>query len=360
MAGSERQSRLFVLGAAGVAVFTIGVVVACLRLPEWRNRSVPAESFFTARLQQLAGPAGLRIESAPRVQLRSKSVVYENGALPQRETAYEILGPRAAGWLAREGRGPFVEVSARSRWPTWSESGQLRVIFSLRGVPLSAIWIPDDLFHFPVTATGPPRLDLDRLFLPPVRREPDVELHVLGETIRLSAVPGSSPPESLIRTVIGAPVAPMIELDGAGLSDIPRHASRRTPRTKGWDSAPCRMVDRRMRRRPVAHGAVVRDDGVGSGHDRGERPAADLRRRQFADRRWSVPDRLDHAGDLCGVSFPAGSARSRRRNIPRRISAGYADSAFVVWGCAHRRTRPDSRPCDHVRQVRTHGPPDRC
>jgi len=211
MIESERRSRLLLLGAIGVVVFTIGVVVASLRLPEWRNRSVPAESFFAARLQQLAGPAGLQIESAPRVQLRSKSIVYESGVFPQRETAYEFLGREAPGWLAREGRGPFVEVGARSRWPTWSEGGQLRVIFSLRGVPLSAMWIPDDLFHFPVTATGPPRIDLDRLFLPEVRREPDVDLHILNETIRFSSVPGSSPPESLIRSSLGAPVAPMIE-----------------------------------------------------------------------------------------------------------------------------------------------------
>jgi hypothetical protein len=154
MLESERRSRLLLLGAIGIVVFVIGVVAACFRLPEWRNRSVPAESFFTARLQQLAGPAGLKIESIPHVQLRSKSVVYENGAFPQRETAYEILGPRAAGWLEREGRGPFVEVAARSRWPTWNEGGQLRVIFSLRGVPLSAMWIPDDVLHYPVTPTG--------------------------------------------------------------------------------------------------------------------------------------------------------------------------------------------------------------
>src|SRR5438034_10932182 len=99
MVGSERRSRLVVLGAAGVAVFIIGVVAACLRLPEWRNRSMPEQSFFAARLQQIVGPAGLELESAPRMQLRSKSVIYDNDSLPQRETAYDILGPRAAGWL---------------------------------------------------------------------------------------------------------------------------------------------------------------------------------------------------------------------------------------------------------------------
>ncbi|HEX9459576.1 MAG TPA: hypothetical protein VGA84_10555, partial [Thermoanaerobaculia bacterium] len=206
----ERRS-LLMLGAAGVAVFAIGIVIACLRLPDWRNGSFPAEGFFAARLQQIAGPAGLQIESSPRSQLRSKSIIYDDGSFPQRETAYDILGTRAADWLAREGRGPFVEVTARSRWRNWNEDGQLRVIFSLRGVPIAAVWLPDDLFHLPVTATSPPPLDLDRLFLPAVRREPEIELHVMAEAIRLSGIPGSSPPESLIRMAVSGPIAPMVQ-----------------------------------------------------------------------------------------------------------------------------------------------------
>ncbi len=199
------------LGAAGVAVFILGVVIASLRLPEWRNGQLPAESFFTSRLQQLAAPGGLQIESPPRAQLRSKGIIFDDSSFPQRETAYDILGTPAADWLAREGRGPFVEAAARSRWRNWNEDGQLRVIFSLRGVPIAAVWIPDDLFHVPVTASGPLRLDLDRLFLPPVRPEPDIELHVMAQPIRLSGVPGTSPPESLIRLAVNGPAAPMIQ-----------------------------------------------------------------------------------------------------------------------------------------------------
>lgn len=210
MVASERRS-LLMLGAAGVAVFILGVVIASLRLPEWRNGQLPAESFFTSRLQQLAAPGGLQIESPPRAQLRSKGIIFDDSSFPQRETAYDILGTPAADWLAREGRGPFVEAAARSRWRNWNEDGQLRVIFSLRGVPIAAVWIPDDLFHVPVTASGPLRLDLDRLFLPPVRPEPDIELHVMAQPIRLSGVPGTSPPESLIRLAVNGPAAPMIQ-----------------------------------------------------------------------------------------------------------------------------------------------------
>jgi hypothetical protein len=209
MAGSERRSRLVSLGAAGVAVFTIGVVVACLRLPEWRNRSVPGQSFFAARLQQIAGPAGLELESAPRMQLRSKGVIYDNDSLPQRETAYDILGPRAPEWLTREGRGPFVEAAAQSRWRTGNGSGQLRVLFSTRGVPVSAMWIPEELFRASSTAAGARRVNLDQLFVPAGQRMPAIELNLLAETVRVMDIPGSAPSETLLGMSIQGTTAPI-------------------------------------------------------------------------------------------------------------------------------------------------------
>ena len=209
MLESERRSRLLLLGAIGVAVFVIGVVAACFRLPEWRNARLPDESFFAARLRQIAGPAGLQLESAPRVQLRSKSMIYDNDSLPQRETAYDVLGPRAAGWLTREGRGPYVEASASSRPRTGSERGQLHVVFSLRGLPLSAMWLPDELWHSPSAAAGPVRMDLDRMFLPSGGQT--IELNMLAETIRLTPVPGSVPPETLISTSITGATAPFVQ-----------------------------------------------------------------------------------------------------------------------------------------------------
>ncbi|HXH37019.1 MAG TPA: hypothetical protein VNN08_00180, partial [Thermoanaerobaculia bacterium] len=205
MAGPQRHSRLLALGAIGVAVFAIGVVVALLRLPEWRNVRLPEQSFFAARLQEISAPAGLGLESSPRMQLRSRSIIFDDGSFPQRESAYDVLGPRAADWLTRAGRGPYVEAAARSRWRTWSEAGQLRVLFSVRGVPVSAMWIPDDPLHFPVTATGPPRLKLDRLFLPAVRQASDIELHAMGQPIHLAAVPGSAPPETVLSAPLGGP-----------------------------------------------------------------------------------------------------------------------------------------------------------
>lgn len=211
MAGSERHSRLVSLGAIGVSVFAIGVVVALLRLPEWRNRTLPDQSFFAVRLQQITGPAGLHLESAPRMQLRSRSIIFTHGSLPLAETAYDVLGTRAADWLTREGRGPYVEAAARSKWRTRSEAGQLRVLFSVRGVPVSAMWTADDPFHFPVTAAGPSGLELDRLFLPAATQGPAIDLHALNAVIHLTAVPGSTPPESLLSASIGGPVEPVVQ-----------------------------------------------------------------------------------------------------------------------------------------------------
>jgi hypothetical protein len=200
MVGPDRRARLLALGAIGVAVFATGVVVATYRQPEWRNRSLPEQSFFAARLQQVAGPAGLRIESLPRVQLRSKNFINDSAVLSDRETAYDILGPSAADWLAREGRGPFVEAAAESRWKSGSERGQLRVLFSVRGVPISAMWLPEELLRSRSAAPSS-RLELERIFLPRLQT-PEIELTMLTETIRLADIPASAPPEVLISSSI--------------------------------------------------------------------------------------------------------------------------------------------------------------
>jgi hypothetical protein len=193
--------RLLGLSAIGVAVFAIGIIVALRQLPDWRNLSLPEESFFAARLQQIAGPADLRLESLPHVQLRSKGFLTEGDLLSERETAYDVLGPAAADWLTREGRGPYVDATAQTRWGAGGERGQLRVLFSVRGVPISAIWIPEELLRSRSSAPSA-RLGLERLFLPRGQTAPEVEMTVMTETLRLAAVPGSAPPEVLITTSV--------------------------------------------------------------------------------------------------------------------------------------------------------------
>ncbi|MEA2163093.1 MAG: phosphoserine phosphatase RsbU/P [Thermoanaerobaculia bacterium] len=206
MAGPERRLGLLALGAIGIAIFAIGIAAAFHRLPEWRNRSVPDQSFFAVRLQQTAAPAGLRIESLPRVQLRSKYVLTNSELLSERETAYDVLGPSAADWLAREGRGPFVEAAAQTRWTSGGEKGQLRVLFSLRGVPVSATWIPEELLRSRSAATSS-RLEIERMFMPR-QQTPEVELTVMTETLRLAPIPRADPPEVLISTAIRGANAP--------------------------------------------------------------------------------------------------------------------------------------------------------
>jgi Stage II sporulation protein E (SpoIIE) len=193
--------RLLGLGAIGVAVFAIGVFVALRQLPEWRNLSIPEESFFAARLQQIAGPADIRLESLPHVQLRSNGIVLESDLISDREKAYDFLGPSAVDWLTREGRGPYVAATAQTRWGAGGERGQLRVLFSVRGVPISAVWLPEELLRSRPSASSA-RLELERLFLPPDQTVPEVEMTVMTETLRLAPFPGSAPPEVLITTSI--------------------------------------------------------------------------------------------------------------------------------------------------------------
>src|SRR5688572_24973375 len=138
------QRRLFTLGAIGIALLIGGIAVAMLRLPEWRNRRVPDKQFFATRMQQVARQAGLSIDAPPTAQLRSKGWLHNEDQLGEHESAYARLGPAAANWLTREGRGPYVETVAHSSWLPDNGKGELRVLFSLRGEPVSAMWLAAD------------------------------------------------------------------------------------------------------------------------------------------------------------------------------------------------------------------------
>lgn len=211
---SARRPRLLTLGAIGVVVFIAGVVIATGSLPEWRNRKVPKGDFFAARLQESARQAGLEVESLPHTSLHSKSWIQDSDLVKQRETAYDFLGPSAAAWLAREGRGPFVLSAAHTRWMN-HESGELRILFSLRGAPMSAIWVPDDLLRPSSFATAAQRngqrLAFERLFLPPGAAIAESELGVFSDTVHFVPIPGANPAESLIATSFGGTTAPFVQ-----------------------------------------------------------------------------------------------------------------------------------------------------
>jgi phosphoserine phosphatase RsbU/P len=207
------QRRLRVLGAIGVAVLLAGLAVAMLRLPEWRNRHMPREEFFGTRLQQVARQAGLALASQPRTQIRSKGWLHDEDQFGQYDTAYDYLGAGAADWLAREGRGPYVETIARSKWSDDQAAGELRVLFSLRGAPVTAMWVADNPFRASRSQrseAGPSRRRaLVRIF--GAGDASETELALLGETVHLTPVPGSNPPQTLIGTSIGGPAMPYVQ-----------------------------------------------------------------------------------------------------------------------------------------------------
>ncbi len=195
------RPRLILLAAIGIVVFIGGVALALRRLPEWRNRNVPNHDFFAIRLREASNLAGLEVESDPRTTLRSKSWIHDDDEYGEYETAYDTLGTGAADWLAREGRGPYVEATARTRWPN-GDDGELHVLFSTRGVPIAAMWILEDPF-----SGGPPRRNaergarqhaLTRIFLPPGASPRVVELEVLGQLIDATPIPQTSPAETAL------------------------------------------------------------------------------------------------------------------------------------------------------------------
>jgi len=208
MIAPSRRPSLLALGVIGILVFLAGLAFAMVRLPEWRNRDVPDEAFFTARLRESAQRAGLTLEGAPRLQLRSKGWIQDTDSMAERETAYTILGSKAADWLAREGRGPFVEAVGRGTWPGTNQRGELRVLFSLRATPVSAIWMADDLLRatsaLPKGGRDVRRAALERMFLPAGATVTETEFSAFSETVHLAEIPGSSPPETLIAIPLGS------------------------------------------------------------------------------------------------------------------------------------------------------------
>ena len=212
-APSPSPRRLLVLAATGGGLLLLGLIAAAARLPEWRHRRIPEGRFFTARLAALAERAGLQLVGPAGVELRSSGSVYDE-LLSARDTAYEHLGPEAADWRARNGRGPFVETVAASLWRTDPAAGELRVLFSLLGEPVAARWIPHDPFRTSPTASTPRRLRTDaltRMFVPAHNEASAVDLEVLAQSIRLIPIPNTDPAETLLASSSAGGIAPAVQ-----------------------------------------------------------------------------------------------------------------------------------------------------
>jgi len=204
--------RLSVLAAIGLALFAGGIAAALLRLPEWRNRNVPDHELFATRLRESARTAGLEIESDPRTKMRSESWIHDQ-ELTDHETTYDVLGKEAADFLARRGRGPFVQATARSRWPD-GERGDLHVLFSIRGEAMAARWIHSDPLGAPTRRSidrGARRLALARMFMPHGAPMKEIDTDVLGQGAHLVGVPGSQPAETLVSYDVTSIAAPNVQ-----------------------------------------------------------------------------------------------------------------------------------------------------
>jgi hypothetical protein len=163
-------------------------------------------------MQQVARQAGLSIDAPPTAQLRSKGWLHNEDELGEHETAYDRLGPAAADWLARRGRGPYVETVAHSSWIADRKKGELRVLFSLRGEPVSAMWLADDPFSASPSRSNEiaaRRRAVMRIFAP--AGAPESEIAVFGQPVHLAPLPGSNPPESLLGTTVAGAGMPYVQ-----------------------------------------------------------------------------------------------------------------------------------------------------
>lgn len=187
------------LGGSSVLVFALGLIAAAYRLPEWRSGEIPRPSFFSERLTGLARQAGVAIEGEPRFGLQSTRWLNNELQLIHSDPAYETLGPSASDWLTREGRGPFVNAGAQGRWT--GGAGELRVLFSLRGEPVAAMWTPRDPFARTPKSESEAMLRFQAIMAIAAHgqsMERSEQTSILGQRTQVAGLPSSRPPESLI------------------------------------------------------------------------------------------------------------------------------------------------------------------
>jgi sigma-B regulation protein RsbU (phosphoserine phosphatase) len=193
---------LTAIGIAGLAIFSAGLIVARLRLPEWRTGAVPPRSYFATRLQAATSRAGISMISPPRFQVISRSLIDADSDLDPTDPPYRVFGTRAADWLASRGRGPFVEavVDARLR-SREHEVDHLRVIYSLQGEPIGAAWLPLNpvAIQLRETATAAAlRQALAVIMAPDILRPPGQDLDVFGAKVTLVPLAGGDRQESFV------------------------------------------------------------------------------------------------------------------------------------------------------------------
>lgn len=163
-------------------------------------------SFFETRFREAAARVGLELTSAPNLRLNSLGAVDQELALEDEDSAYGVLGTRAPEWLAQKGRGPFMEASSRSRWAgAPGLTGEFRVIFSLQGEPVSAIWAGHDPFARPQPGQPEgqrPLESISAVFVASTALSRAEKVHLFGQELTLLPLSGE-PPETLVLATLG-------------------------------------------------------------------------------------------------------------------------------------------------------------
>lgn len=204
--------RLFALGAAGAAVFALGLLAAAVRLPEWRGVGLAAASTYTERVLSALPEAGLtRSDAPPKVSLASQVEAPGESPMDRRDAAYrELDTPQAADWLAAQGRGPYVVVrvdASRAGAAPAGARGLLRVVLARDATPVAASWIPRDALR---SATGPGELatigrSLAALLSGSSPGADERGFDRLGSQFGVRAVRGTThPPETVFWMSVGA------------------------------------------------------------------------------------------------------------------------------------------------------------
>ncbi|HEV8659686.1 MAG TPA: hypothetical protein VGS96_13820, partial [Thermoanaerobaculia bacterium] len=212
------KRQLIAIGIAGLALFSAGVIVAKLRLPEWRTGTIPTRSYFAAQLQSATSRAAISMISPPRYQLRSWSDIDRDSELDPTDPTYRVLGTQAADWFASKGRGPFVQADVDARLRSRErEVDRLRVIYSIQGEPIAAVWLPLNPVASQIrdAATAAAlRQALTAIIVSDLARGEDLD--VLGAKVTLLPLADGNRPESLVvYTVPGSDLPCALRLPGS-------------------------------------------------------------------------------------------------------------------------------------------------
>jgi len=188
---------ILLLGAfLGLAAFGLGLALAEIYLPEWREVAPQPERVFRERFSELVAQTGfLPVSGEPRVRLVTRSVLeYE---------PFRAMGERGKGLLFATHTGIRVEVSQKVSHPGIRTDGRVTVDFSVAARPQALIWTTRDFASIfkPHDAAADLRFAsaMAPALLSPGESLGPARIDTFGITPRLMIpIVGSSPPQHLL------------------------------------------------------------------------------------------------------------------------------------------------------------------